>query len=354
MIEEKLLELIGSIRPANAEVSALARERLDSLTKPPGSLGKLEEIAWRLAGIQEKVKPVIGKKRVYTLAGDHGVTAEGVSPYPKEVTPQMVLNFINGGAAISVLTRHAGAEIKVVDIGVDFDFGVEPKLIQKKVRRGTDNFAVGPAMSRKEAVEAIGVGVGLAADAAREGVTLLGVGEMGIGNTTPAAALLSVFTGLAPSECVGRGTGIDDEGLKRKAKVIDKALEVNKPEPSDPIGVLSKVGGLELAGMTGLYLGAAIHRIPVLADGFISCASALAAVRLNPLVRDFLILSHLSEERGHRKLVEALWQQPIMDLSMRLGEGSGAALAMMLVEASAKIISEMATFAEAGVSNKED
>lgn len=353
MLEKELLEVVASIRPADAAVAAQARERLDNLTKPPGSLGKLEELAWRLASMQGRVKPTIGKKRVYTLAGDHGVTAEGVSPYPKEVTPQMVLNFLNGGAAISVLTRHAGAEIRVVDIGVDFDFGAAPGLVQKKVKRGTDNFAVGPAMTREEAVRAIGVGVALAEEAAQDGVTLLGVGEMGIGNTTPSAALLSVFTGLPPSEAVGRGTGIDDQGLKRKATVVAKGIEVNRPDPADPIGVLSKVGGLELAGMAGLYLGAAAKRIPVLADGFISCAAALAAVKMNPTVGDYLILSHLSEEHGHRKLVEALGQKPIMDLTMRLGEGSGAALAMFLVEAASKIISEMATFEEAGVSNKE-
>lgn len=354
MNEAKIIELAGAVKSPDQAVAAAARERLDNLTKPPGSLGRLEEVAWRVAAIQGRVKPSISKKLVYTLAGDHGVTEEGVSPYPKEVTPQMVLNFLNGGAAINVLTKHVGSDIRVVDVGVDFDFGVESKgLLSRKVRRGTANFTKGPAMSRDEAVKAIATGIELADSAAAEGVTLLGVGEMGIGNTTSAAGILSVFGGLAPEECVGRGTGIDDAGLLRKADAIRRGVAVNSVDAGDPIGVLAKIGGLEIAAMAGVYLGAAKNSIPVIADGFISGAAALAAIRICPNAGHYLILSHLSEESGHKRLVEVIGQKPLFDLSMRLGEGTGAALAMSLVEASCKILSEMATFAEAGVSNKE-
>jgi len=354
MTEKDLIELAASVKPPDRAVWVLAAERLDNLTKPPGSLGRLEEIAGRIAAIQGRVKPVITKKRIYTLAGDHGVTAEGVSPYPKEVTPQMVLNFIAGGAAINVLARHAGAEVRVVDVGVDFDFPPDtPGLLNRKVGRGTANLALGPAMTRGEVVAAMGVGIQLADEAAADGVNLLGVGEMGIGNTTPSAAILSVFAGIAPEEAVGRGTGIDDAGLLKKAAVVRRGIEVNRPEQGDPLGVLEKVGGFEIAAMAGLYLGAAAKGIPVVADGFISGAAALAAVRFCPEVAGYLFLSHLSGERGHAALVEALGQKPVLDLNMRLGEGTGAALAISLIEASTKIISEMATFAEAGVSNKE-
>lgn len=355
MTRKDLLELVSKVKPANAEMAKKALARLDNLTKPPGSLGYLEEIAWRLAAIQGKEKPSIGKKRVYTLAGDHGVTEEGVSPYPKEVTPQMVLNFLSGGAAINVFSRHVGAEVKVVDVGVAYDFPPEtPNLIMKKVRPGTANFAKGPAMTEEEALKALKVGLDLADEAAKDGVSLLGVGEMGIGNTTPSAALLSVFTGLAPEDAVGRGTGSDEAGMARKAAAIRKGISVNAPNSADPLDVLTKLGGLEIAGMTGVFLGAAVNGIPVLADGFISGAAALTAVKMCPFVGDYLFLSHLSEERGHKMLVEALGQRPIFDLGLRLGEGTGAALSMSLVEAAAKMLSEMATFAEAGVSNRED
>lgn len=354
MNEQAIVELAKSVKLPDPAVEAAAKERLDNLTKPPGSLGRLEEVAWRIASIQGRVKPQIAKKLVYTLAGDHGVTEEGVSPYPKEVTPQMVLNFLHGGAAINVLTRHVGSEIRAVDMGVDFDFPPDaPGLIHRKVRRGTSNFTKGPAMSREEAVAALATGIALAADAKAQGVDLLGVGEMGIGNTTSAAALLSVFAGLPPEECVGRGTGIDDEGLKRKADAIRRGVAINSVVASDPVGVLAKVGGLEIAGMAGVFIGAAANGIPVIADGFISGAAALAAIRICPNLSGYLFLSHLSEEAGHKKLVDAMGRKPLLDFSMRLGEGTGAALAMTIIEAGCKVISEMATFAEAGVSNKE-
>lgn len=353
MTEKELAQLISSIRPlAQTDLDA-AQARLDNLTKPRGSLGKLEETAKRLAAIQQTLKPKITKKRVYTLAADHGVADDGVSLFPKEVTRQMVFNFLNGGAAINVLVRHVGAEIKVVDIGVDFNFDQAEGLIREKVGHGTRNLAVGPAMTRQEALDAIGVGVKLARDAAREGVDLLGAGEMGIANTTSAAAILAVFSGLSPEEVVGRGTGVDDEGLKRKANAVRRGIAVNAPDAKDPIDVLTKVGGYEIAGIAGLCLGGAACGAPVVVDGFISTAGALIASRLCSTVDQYLFLSHLSQENAHVKMLEQMGQKPLLSLELRLGEGTGAALAMSLIEASAKILSEMATFGEAGVSDEE-
>ena len=352
MDEAALRRVVAEVHPLEANLLAAAQVRLDDLTKPPGSLGRLEEVARKLAAIQRTVRPIIRRKRVYTLAADHGVTEEGVSAFPREVTPQMVLNFLRGGAAINVLTRHVGAEIVVVDIGVDHDFGTPEGLVSAKVARGTGNLARGPAMSRAQAVSAVGVGVELAQRAAADGVDLLGIGEMGIGNTTPASALLAAFTGLPAEEVVGRGTGVDDAGLQRKARAVSRGLEVNRPDPADPLDVLAKVGGLEIAGMAGVCLGAAAKRVPVVVDGFIATSAALVAARLAPAVRDYLFLSHLSQERAHALMVEHVGQAPLLVLELRLGEGTGAALAMSLIEASAKILTEMATFGEAGVSNR--
>jgi nicotinate-nucleotide--dimethylbenzimidazole phosphoribosyltransferase len=354
MEEAALRRIMEAIQPLAPEFLDAAQARLDDLTKPPGSLGRLEEVARRIAAIQRDVRPVIRKKRVYTLAADHGVTEEGVSAFPREVTPQMVLNFLRGGAAINVLTRHVGAEIAVVDIGVDHDFGDTEGLIHAKVARGTRNLARGPAMTRAQALEALGVGVGLAGKAADEGVDLLGVGEMGIGNTTPASAILAAFAGLPSDEVVGRGTGVDDDGLRRKADAISRGLAVNRPNPDDPLDVLSKVGGFEVAGIAGICLGAAARRVPVVVDGFIATSAALVAARLAPAIREYLFLSHLSQERAHIRMVEHFGQNPLLVLELRLGEGTGAALAMSIIEASAKILAEMATFGEAGVSNRED
>lgn len=353
MTESALQDVVRRIQPLDPAVLEAAQRRLDDLTKPPGSLGRLEEVARRVAGIQGTATPVIRRKRVYTFAGDHGVTEEGVSAYPREVTAQMVLNFLRGGAAINVLTRHAGAQIAVVDIGVDHDFAGIEGLVHAKVGRGTRNLARGPAMSRDEALRALGVGMELAAAAKRDGVDLVGIGEMGIGNSTPASALLAAFAGLDPDEVVGRGTGVDDEGLRRKAEAIRRGLEVNRPDPADGLDVLHKLGGYEIAGMAGVCLGGAAAGVPVLVDGFISTAAALVAVRLAPAAADYLFLSHLSHERAHVRMVEHLGQQPLLVLDLRLGEGTGAALAMGIVEASVKILSEMATFSEAGVSNRE-
>ncbi len=352
MTEAELRRLAGAIHPVEAGALEAAQGRLDELTKPPGSLGRLESVARRLAAVQGTTRPAVRKKRIYTLAGDHGVTEERVSAFPREVTPQMVLNFLRGGAAINVLARHVGAEIVVVDVGVDHDFSGCGGLVHAKVRQGTRNLSREPAMTREEAVQAVGVGVGLARQAVEDGIDLLAVGEMGIGNTTAASAILAALGGLDPEEAVGRGTGVDDEGLRRKADAVRRGLAVNRPDPSDPLDVLRKVGGFEIAGMVGIFLGAAALRLPVVVDGFISSSAALVAVRMAPAVEDYLFLSHLSHERAHARLLDLLDREPLLVLEMRLGEGTGAALGLSLVEAAARLLSEMATFSEAGVANK--
>jgi nicotinate-nucleotide--dimethylbenzimidazole phosphoribosyltransferase len=284
------------------------------------------------------------------MAGDHGVVAEGVSAFPAEVTPQMVLNFARGGAAMNVLSRHVGAELVLVDIGVAADLPDIPGLLRKKVAYGTANMAKGPAMTRNEAMRALETGIEIAEDLVAKGAGLLGTGDMGIGNTTPSTAVVAAFSGLKVEEVAGRGTGIDDRRLQLKIQAITRALEINRPDPTDPLDVLSKVGGLEIAGLAGLMIGGAACRVPVMIDGFISGAAALVATRLAPAVKDYLIGSHLSEEPGHRVMMEMIGIKPMLHMQMRLGEGTGAALAMGLVDAALKIINEMATFADAGVS----
>ncbi len=349
---ELLNNTVKNIRPVNAEWYAIAREHLDNLTKPLGSLGRLEEFAERLVAITENKRPVLDKKVIFTFAGDHGVVDEGVSAYPKEVTPQMVFNFIRGGAGINVLARHAASEIVVVDIGVDYDFGETEGLIKKKVLKGTRNFAKGPAMTRDEAVKCIESGIELATECAGRGCRIVGTGDMGIGNTTPSSAIASVLTATAVREVTGKGTGISDEALDRKIKVIEDAIRLNRPDPNDAIDVLSKVGGTEIGGIAGLILGAASKRIPVVIDGFISTAGALVAYRIEPSVKDYMFAAHNSVEKGHRVMLKAMGLDPILDLGLRLGEGTGAALAMLMIEAGLKIYSEMATFQEAGVSDE--
>ncbi len=353
-----MLETIGIIKPVAAEFADAAQRRLDNLTKPPGSLGRLEEIARRLAAITEKTMPSLDGKVIFTFAGDHGVSEEGVSAYPKEVTRQMVLNFMNGGAAINVLARHAGADVVVVDIGVDFDFGTlsgEPHaapLLIEKVVYGTKNMRKGPAMSRQEAERCIETGIRLAEEYAGKGYKIMGTGEMGIANTTPSSAIAAVLTGRTVSDLTGTGTGIDRESLKKKIMVIEDSIAVNRPDPKDPIDVLSKVGGAEIGGIAGLIIGAAAMRIPVVIDGFISTAGALIAYSLEPNARDYMFAAHNSVEKGHKAMLEKIGLKPILDLDMRLGEGTGAALAMLVIEAGLKIYKEMATFGEAGVSDK--
>jgi len=346
-------QIYEQIEPIDQSWLRAAGERQLTLTKPPTSLGRLEEIANRLAAIQRTLNPRVTDKRIYVVAGDHGVTAEGVSAYPREVTAQMVDNFLSGGAAINVLGRAGGIEVRIVDAGVDADLTDRAQLIQAKAMRGTANFALGPAMTRAEAEWCVAAGVELAQVAASDGVHLLGIGEMGIGNTTAASAITAVLLGRDPEMVTGRGTGIDDEGLAHKIEVIRLAIRVNEPDASDAIEVLAKVGGAEIGMMAGIVLGAAAKRLPIVLDGFISTAAAALALTLQPNVRDYLFIGHKSAERGHAALIEMIGEQPVLDLCMRLGEGTGAALAMHVIEAAAKLLSEMATFEVAGVSTKE-
>ena len=322
-----------------------ARERLNSLTKPPGSLGKLEELAAKLAGIQGNIYPRIKNKAHILLAADHGVAAEGVSAVPQEITAQMVENFLDGGAAINVLSRQAGADLKVIDIGVARDIEREG-LINRKIRYGTANLCREAAMTEEEAVSSLEVGIEIARETIAEGVELLGVGEMGIANTTSSSAILAVLGDYQLDEIVGYGSGISSEKLNKKKQVIREAIKINQPDPGDGLDVLTKVGGLEIGGMAGVMLGAAAESVPVIVDGFISGAAALLAYKLEPKMVDYLISSHESEEPGHRKIFDFLGMEPMLQLNMRLGEGTGAVLAMSLVEAAGKIISEMATFAD--------
>ena len=345
--------IIDQIPSLDEAAMWLARTRQDTLTKPPGSLGRLEELSIQLAGMKADPFPSVERKAVIVMAADHGVTAEGVSAYPAEVTRQMVLNFLRGGAAINVLARQAGVRVTVVDVGVAAEFEPTPGLTQRKVMCGTRNLARGPAMTREEAEQAIHVGMDVLNEEAARGLDIVATGDMGIGNTTASSAIAAVLTGLPVSQLVGRGTGIDDQGLERKMRVIERALEVNQPDASDPLDVLHKVGGLEIAGLAGVIIAAASQRIPVVVDGFISTAAAMIAAGLAPRVREYLIAAHQSVEIGHQAMLRHLRLTPLLDLNMRLGEGTGAALSFHLVEAAVRILREMATFDEAGVSDKE-
>lgn len=347
----KLEEMLNSIEPVDQEAMAQAQRWLDSLTKPLGSLGVLEDIARQLAGIKGCAgPPLIQKKTSILMAADHGVVAEGVSAYPQAVTAQMVLNFAQGGAGMNVLARHVGAELIIVDIGVAADLPDIPGLLHRKVAWGTANIATGPAMTPQQAWQAVEVGIEVAAACIDRGTDLLGIGEMGIGNTTPSSAIIAAYSGLPVADLVGGGSGIDGERRQKKIAVIEKALAANQPDLTDPLDVLAKLGGLEIAGMLGVILAGAAHRVPVVIDGFISGAAALVAVRLQPAIRDYLIASHLSEEPGHRVMLELVGLRPMLYMKMRLGEGTGAALAMPIVEAALKIMHEMATFDDAGIS----
>jgi nicotinate-nucleotide--dimethylbenzimidazole phosphoribosyltransferase len=342
----------SEIHPIDASWLAVARDRQLILTKPPGSLGRLEEIANRLAAIQQSVTPRIAKKRLYVVAADHGVTAEGVSAYPREVTAQMVENFLRGGAAINVLARNGEIEVKVVDAGVDANLADRDGLIRLNIMRGTANFVLGPAMTRDEAERCIILGIELARSAKSEGIDLLGIGDMGIGNTTAASAITAALTAKDADSVTGRGTGIDDNHLAFKIEAIRRALATNQPDATDAVDILTKVGGAEIGVMMGIVLGGAAERLPIVADGFISTAAAALAVRLCPHARDYLFAAHRSSEPGHSILIDYIGDQPLLDLAMRLGEGTGAALAMHVIGAASKLLSEMATFKEAGVSDK--
>ena len=349
---EKINQTISKITALDYRLMQDAQERLNNLTKPLGSLGRLEELARQIVGITGKENPNIKNKVIFTLASDHGVTEEGVSAYPKEVTAQMVYNFLNGGAGINVLAKHIGARVIVVDIGVACELKPALKLLIQKINYGTKNMAVGAAMTRQEAIKSIAVGIAIFEDEFQKGIDIVWTGEMGIGNTTPSSAIAAVFTDRAVEDVTGRGTGIDDKRLKNKISIIRKALKVNKPDLNDPIDVLAKVGGFEIGGLIGVILAAASKRTPVVIDGFISGAAALIAYHLQPKVKDYMIASHCSEEKGHRIILENIGLKAILDLNLRLGEGTGAALGINIVEAAVKILTQMATFRNAGVSEK--
>jgi nicotinate-nucleotide--dimethylbenzimidazole phosphoribosyltransferase len=343
---------LAQIQPLDPRLIEQAQQRLDRLTKPPGSLGRLEELARRYVAITGQVAPQIGRKAVVIFAADHGVVAEGVSAYPPAVTAQMVLNFLQGGAAINALARHAGAEVRVVDIGVAAELPALPGLVVHKVRPGTANMARGPAMTRQEAQHCLEIGLAMARQCHADGVSVVATGDMGIGNTTPSSALVALFTGAAVEQVTGYGTGIDDVTRRHKVAVIEQALQINAPLAADPVGALAAIGGLEIGGIAGLILGCASHRLPVLIDGLIATAAALVAATLQPHVKDYMIAAHTSVEVGQQVAWRFLGQTPLLDLHMRLGEGTGAVLAMSLLEAAIRVYNDMATFDEAGVSGR--
>ncbi|UCE81498.1 MAG: nicotinate-nucleotide--dimethylbenzimidazole phosphoribosyltransferase [Methanobacteriota archaeon] len=348
-----LLDYTSQVQRLDDKAMAEAKSIQDSLTKPNGSLGRLENLSVQLAGIYRTPYPEVRRKVVFTMAADHGVAAEGVSAYPSAVTAQMVLNFARGGAAINVLARKAGAVVRVVDIGVASDMDWPEGVLSRKVAKGSANMARGPALTNEQATEALLIGAELASEAADSGVNAIAIGDMGIGNTTAASAITAVMTGRPVADVTGRGTGVDDSVLSLKIKVIEKALEVNRLDSSDGFDVLSKVGGLEIAGLAGIAIGAASRGVPVFLDGFVSSSAALIASAICPDCREYMIASHVSVEPGHRYALEHLALEPVLDLGMRLGEGTGAALAFFIAEAACRIINEMATFDSAGVSRSD-
>ncbi len=336
----------------NQEAFAAAKDRLLHQAKPPGSLGIMEDISARLAAIKGTIDVHLTNKRIVTCAGDHGVTQEGISLFPAEVTPQMVLNFANGGASVNVIGNHAGAVVKAADIGVNYDFDPDLPIFHKKVRHGTANFTKEPAMTRNEAILSIEAGIEIVAELMAEApVDLLGTGDMGIGNTTPSSAIIAAFSGIPVEKLTGRGTGIDDTALKNKIAAIQRGLDLHKPDPSDPLDILSKVGGLEIGGLAGLVLGAAAHGIPVICDGLISTAGALIACELAPFAKQYLFASHKSVEIGHKYMHDRMGLIPLIDLKFRLGEGTGAAVCMELLDLSTRILADIKTFEEVGVTN---
>jgi nicotinate-nucleotide--dimethylbenzimidazole phosphoribosyltransferase len=350
---KKLEQTIKMIKPLDRATMAEARSRQETLTKPPGSLGRLEELSIQLAGIQGKARPSIEDKAMITMAGDHGVVAEKIGNWPQEVTAQMVDNFLKGGAGINVLARQVGARITIVDMGIATDLKPNPLLISQKIGYGTQNMCLGSAMTTEQAITSIEMGIEIVDNEADKGLDILGTGDMGIGNTTASSAICAVMTGKPVSEITGRGTGLTDEQLAHKIEVIKRALAVNHPDPAQPLEVLARVGGFEIGGLAGVMLGAAAKRIPVVIDGFIAGAAALIAVALVPQLKDFIIPAHVSAEAGHPALLKHLGLKPLLNLSMRLGEGTGAALGIFLAEAATRTLNEMATFTEAGVSESE-
>ena len=353
----QLKEIIEKIEPVDNAWIDKARARTAQLVMPTRALGRLHDIAEQLCGIQKSLSPSVDNKAILIMAGDHGIVREGVSAYPQEVTGAMVQTFLSGGAGINAISRHVGMDVWVVDMGIiaDIDSSSTPggeRLIVRKMGQGTDNFLEGPAMSKEVAAAAILKGFQQASSLFEEGIEMLGTGDMGIGNTTPSAAIGSVITGIDVQKIVGRGTGVDDEGLVRKIDIVRQGIKKNRPDKTDGVDVLSKVGGFEIAGIAGGILAAAYHQHPVIIDGFISTAGALIAHTLCPLASDYMIAGHCSEESGHKHMLAYLKLKPVLDLGMRLGEGSGAALAMGVIDCAVKVFKEVATFEEASVPDK--
>lgn len=345
-----LEKTINRIQKPDAETHRMAGERLRNQARPAGSLGVMEDIAARMAGIFQTLDIHLNRKMVVVCAGDHGICTEGVSLFPADVTPQMVYNFVRGGASINAFARHVNASVRVADLGVNWDFELDLPIFHKKVGKGTRNFARGPAMTREEAIRSIEAGIEIVDEICAEGpVDILATGDMGIGNTSPSTAIIAVYSGLSVQELAGRGTGLDDQGLSQKIKAIEMGLQQNQPNPDDPIDVLSKVGGYEIGGIAGLVIGAAAHGIPVVCDGLISTAGALIGCKVAPAAREYLFASHNSVEIGHRYMLDHLGLSPLFDLKMRLGEGTGAALAFHLIDAAARALIEIKTFDEVNI-----
>jgi nicotinate-nucleotide--dimethylbenzimidazole phosphoribosyltransferase len=337
-----------------------AKTRLDNLTKPVGSLGRLEDLAMQIAGITGNLNPDFTKKLVIVMAADHGVAEEGVSAYPKEVTPQMVYNFLNGGAGINVLSRHVGADVVIIDIGIAADVSKAAReianakslLIEKKIAYGTKNMAKGQAMSRAQACTAVETGIAIAREMISKGYGIIGTGDMGIANTTASSAIASIVCGVNVEKVTGYGTGIDDKSFKNKVRIIKDAIKLNEPDPKDGIDVLSKVGGFEIGGIAGVIIGCAVLKVPVVIDGFISGAGALVAELIAPQCKNYMIASHSSVEKGHAIMLGKLKLKPLFNFNLRLGEGTGAAIGISVADAAIKLMNEMATFGEAGVTQK--
>lgn len=347
-----LRETVARIVPQDQTFRGYAKNRLDQLTMPYWALGRLMDLAVDLAGITRSMTPPTQRKAVVVMAGDHGVVAEGVTKYPQEVTPQMVFNFLNGGAGINALAQLTNASVYVVDMGVAGDLSAaksSERFISRPIRPGTANIAAGPAMSPSEAIKCVETGIQIALELGPS-YDLLATGDMGIGNTTPSTAIIATFTGVSPADVTGRGTGIDDGMFSHKIGVIERILQTNKPDPSDALDVLAKVGGFEIGGIAGLIIGAASMQKPVLIDGLISTAGAMIAYGLAPATADYMIAAHMSVEQGHRAALDFIGKQPLLDLNLRLGEGTGAAVAMPLIDGAVRILTQVATFEEAAVS----
>lgn len=347
-----LANTIEKIIPPDRGKYKEAMDRLSMQARPAGSLGILEPLSARLAGIAGNIDVRLTNKVVVTCAADHGIVAEGVSLFPQNVTAQMIFNFVNGGASISVLAKHAGAHVIAADFGVNYDFAKDLPIFHKKIRKGTRNFAVERAMTSEEAVRSIEAGIEIVNELMEEKqIDMIATGDMGIGNTSSSAAIIAAFSGIEVEKLTGRGTGIDDNRLKNKIEIIKKALDLHKPDPGDPVDILSKIGGFEIGGLAGLVIGAASLSIPVVCDGLISTAGALIACELAPLAKEYLFASHLSVESGHKYMFERLGLKPLFDLQLRLGEGTGAVLAMEILDAATRVLAEIKTFEEVGIAN---